>query len=165
MTDKEKLVAAIKAAQANGLSAEDILEIIVNAFDTEEIPQPKASQSESDIEKRVTDILIELGMPAHISGFRYTRTAIIMVYEEPDMMSSVTKILYPNVAKKYVSTNSRVERGIRHAIEVAWDRATPEIMEKYFGYTINEFKGKPTNSEFIAMIADRLSLERPQANK
>lgn len=159
MTEKEKLVTSIKAAQAKGLSAEDILEIITNVLCEEKIPQPRISQNESNIEKRVTEILIELGMPAHIKGFRYARTAIIMAYNDPNIMSSVTKSLYPDVATQHLTSPSRVERAIRHGIETTWDRAAPEIIEKYFGYTVNESKGKPTNSEFVAMIADKLSIQ------
>ena len=111
------------------------------------------------LEVRVTNIIHDVGVPAHIKGYQYIREAILMVVENEDIINSITKILYPNLAKKYKTTPSRVERAIRHAIEVAWNRGQIEIHDKIFGYTVNSNKGKPTNSEFIAMIADKLRLE------
>ncbi len=112
-----------------------------------------------DIETQVTKIIHQIGVPAHIKGYQYLRTAIMMTIEDNEMINSVTKILYPTVAKKYSTTSSRVERAIRHAIEVAWDRGDIETLNSYFGYTIQQGRGKPTNSEFIAMIADNLRLQ------
>ena len=112
-----------------------------------------------DIETQVTKIIHQIGVPAHIKGYQYLRTAIMMTIEDSDIINSVTKILYPSVAKKYATTSSRVERAIRHAIEVAWDRGDIETLNSYFGYTIQNNRGKPTNSEFIAMIADNLRLQ------
>lgn len=112
-----------------------------------------------DLEMGVTQIIQKIGVPAHIKGYQYMRDAIIMVINDMDTINSVTKILYPSVAKKYNTTSSRVERAIRHAIEVAWDRGDPEVLDEMFGYTILSSKGKPTNSEFIAMISDKLRLE------
>ena len=112
-----------------------------------------------DIESQVTKIIHQIGVPAHIKGYQYLRTAIIMTIEDSDIINSVTKILYPSVAKKYKTTTSRVERAIRHAIEVAWDRGDVDTLNSYFGYTIQNTRGKPTNSEFIAMIADNLRLK------
>jgi len=112
------------------------------------------------LEAQVTDIIHEVGVPAHIKGYQYLREAIILAVRDMDMISSVTKILYPEVAKRFNSTASRVERAIRHAIEVAWDRGDLETLQKYFGYTVSNLKGKPTNSEFIAMLADRIALSR-----
>lgn len=112
------------------------------------------------LERRVTAIIHEIGVPAHIKGYQYLREAIILVVNDMDTINAVTKVLYPAVAKKFGTTASRVERAIRHAIEVAWDRGDLEILQKYFGYTVNGAKGKPTNSECIAMIADRISLEQ-----
>ena len=112
-----------------------------------------------DVETRITQIIHEIGVPAHIKGYRYMREAIMQVIREPDIINSITKQLYPNVAKVYNTTPSRVERAIRHAIEVAWDRGDVETLNRIFGYTVSNDKGKPTNSEFIAMIADRLSLQ------
>ncbi len=111
------------------------------------------------IELKVTEILHEIGVPAHIKGYHYLRDSIIMSIEKPEIINAVTKQLYPSVAKKYETTSSRVERAIRHAIEVAWDRGDVEILNSYFGYTIHNDRGKPTNSEFIAMISDKLRLQ------
>jgi two-component system response regulator (stage 0 sporulation protein A) len=124
-------------------------------------PQPR---QEPSLEAVVTDIIHEIGVPAHIKGYQYLREAIILTIEDMDVINAVTKVLYPEVAKKYNTTPSRVERAIRHAIEVAWDRGDIETLQKFFGYTVSNIKGKPTNSEFIAMIADCLSLRRKQAN-
>jgi two-component system response regulator (stage 0 sporulation protein A) len=112
-----------------------------------------------DIEAQVTKIIHQIGVPAHIKGYQYLRTAILLTVRDSDIINSVTKILYPTVAKKYQTTTSRVERAIRHAIEVAWDRGDVDTLNSYFGYTIQDQRGKPTNSEFIAMIADNLRLK------
>ena len=108
----------------------------------------------------VTSVIHEIGVPAHIKGYQYLREAIIITVNDMDVINAVTKVLYPEVAKRFNTTPSRVERAIRHAIEVAWDRGDLETLQKYFGYTVSNTKGKPTNSEFIAMIADRLTLEQ-----
>lgn len=113
-----------------------------------------------NLEGAVTEILHEIGVPAHIKGYQYLREAILMVIGDMDVINAVTKILYPDVAKKYNTTPSRVERAIRHAIEVAWDRGDLEVLQRFFGYTVSNSKGKPTNSEFIALIADSLRLKR-----
>ncbi len=113
----------------------------------------------SDIESHVTKIIHQIGVPAHIKGYQYLRTAILMTVRDSEIINSVTKVLYPSVAKKYQTTTSRVERAIRHAIEVAWDRGDIDTLNSYFGYTIQNNRGKPTNSEFIAMIADNLRLK------
>lgn len=114
---------------------------------------------EVDIESLVTGIIHELGVPAHIKGYQYIRTAIIMVIDNMELLNYITKQLYPAIAKKYSTTSSRVERAIRHSIEVAWTRGKPQTMDEIFGYTIDNGKGKPTNSEFIAMVADRIRLQ------
>ncbi len=114
------------------------------------------------LESTVTAIIHEIGVPAHIKGYQYLREAIMITVEDMDVINAVTKVLYPEVAKRFGTTASRVERAIRHAIEVAWDRGDLETLQKYFGYTVSNAKGKPTNSEFIAMIADRLQLQRKQ---
>ncbi len=121
------------------------------------ITQP-AQQEDFDLETVVTDFIHELGVPAHIKGYQYIRSAIMMVVENMDLLNFITKQLYPEIAKAYNTTASRVERAIRHSIEVAWSRGKPEIMNEIFGYTIHTGKGKPTNSEFIAMVADRIRL-------
>lgn len=120
------------------------------------------SPEDANLEAVVTDIIHEIGVPAHIKGYQYLREAIILTINDMDMINAVTKVLYPEVAKKFATTPSRVERAIRHAIEVAWDRGDIETLQKFFGYTVSNIKGKPTNSEFIAMIADNLSLRRKQ---
>ena len=112
-----------------------------------------------DIETQVTQIIHQIGIPAHIKGYQYLRSAIIMTINDNEIINSVTKVLYPSVAKKYSTTTSRVERAIRHAIEVAWDRGDVDTLNRFFGYTIQNNRGKPTNSEFIAMIADNLRLK------
>jgi len=121
------------------------------------------SRETDDLEAVVTDIIHEIGVPAHIKGYQYLREAIILTIHDMDMINAVTKVLYPEVARRYNTTPSRVERAIRHAIEVAWDRGDIEVLQKFFGYTVSNIKGKPTNSEFIAMIADSLNLRRKQA--
>ena len=113
----------------------------------------------------VTEIIHDVGVPAHIKGYQYLRQAIILTVNDMEIINAVTKVLYPAVAEHFGTTPSRVERAIRHAIEVAWDRGDLETLQKYFGYTVNSTKGKPTNSEFIAMIADRLTLELKRKNK
>lgn len=112
----------------------------------------------SSPEEEVTEMLHEIGIPAHIKGHLYLREAILSVVEEIELLGAITKVLYPRIAEKYQTTPSRVERAIRHAIEVAWERANVDIIKKFFGYTINANRGRPTNSEFIAMMADRLRL-------
>ncbi len=112
-----------------------------------------------DLEKDVTDMIHEIGVPAHIKGYQYLREAIMMSVKDVDMLGSITKVLYPTIASKYQTTSSRVERAIRHAIEVAWNRGRMETLDSLFGYTISTGKGKPTNSEFIALIADKIRLQ------
>lgn len=120
---------------------------------------PKPQQPVHDLEQDVTNMIHEIGVPAHIKGYQYLREAIMMSVEDPAMISSITKILYPTIAKRFQTTPSRVERAIRHAIEVAWSRGRMETLDSLFGYTINTGKGKPTNSEFIALIADKIRLQ------
>ena len=120
---------------------------------------PSELSESADMESRVTKVIHQIGVPAHIKGYQYLRTAILMTMENNEIINSVTKVLYPTVAKKYGTTTSRVERAIRHAIEVAWDRGDVDTLNSYFGYTIQNSRGKPTNSEFIAMIADNLRLK------
>ena len=112
-----------------------------------------------ELEREVTAIIHDIGVPAHIKGYQYLREAIVYTVNDMDAINAVTKVLYPAVARKFGTTASRVERAIRHAIEVAWDRGDLETLQKYFGYTVNSAKGKPTNSEFVAMISDRLVLD------
>ena len=119
---------------------------------------PKTPAMLRNLEQDVTDMIHEIGVPAHIKGYQYLREAIMMSVDDPAMISSITKILYPTIAKRFQTTPSRVERAIRHAIEVAWSRGKMETLDALFGYTIDTGKGKPTNSEFIALIADRIRL-------
>lgn len=129
------------------------------------VPQRKVSayekveQESADLETMVTEIIHEIGVPAHIKGYQYLREAIMMSVNDIDMLNSITKILYPGIAKKFQTTSSRVERAIRHAIEVAWSRGKMDTLDEMFGYTISNRKGKPTNSEFIALITDRIRLQ------
>lgn len=116
------------------------------------------------IESMVTSIIHEIGVPAHIKGYQYLREAIIIAVNDMDVINAITKVLYPQVAKTFQTTPSRVERAIRHAIEVAWDRGDLDTLQRFFGYTVSNTKGKPTNSEFIALIADKLQLQLKGAN-
>lgn len=138
-------------------SAESLLEHMHHACD-----EGGKSPATPLLESRVTAVIHEIGVPAHIKGYQYLREAIMIAVHDMDVINAVTKVLYPEVAKHFGTTPSRVERAIRHAIEVAWDRGDLETLQKYFGYTVNSTKGKPTNSEFIAMIADRLQLQMKQ---
>ena len=139
------------------------------SFPSREIKVPyieiseNSKKDEDSLEALVTNVIHELGVPAHIKGYQYLREAIMMVINDIDIINQITKQLYPDIAKKYKTTPSRVERAIRHAIEVAWSRGEQQAVERIFGYTISAAKGKPTNSEFIAMIADKLRLELKSA--
>lgn len=126
---------------------------------TAKIAAAGAGKEQEDLESHVTNMIHEIGIPAHIKGYHYLRDAIIMAVEDMDVLSAITKILYPTVAKKHQTTSSRVERAIRHAIEVAWSRGKLDTLDELFGYTVSNGKGKPTNSEFIALIADTIQLE------
>ena len=125
-------------------------------------PAPRRADKTS-IESMVTNIIHEIGVPAHIKGYQYLREAIIIAVDDMDVINAITKVLYPQVAKTFQTTPSRVERAIRHAIEVAWDRGDLDTLQSFFGYTVSNTKGKPTNSEFIALIADRLQLQLKSA--
>ena len=119
----------------------------------------RGGSMEHNLENDVTNIIHEIGVPAHIKGYQYLRDAIIMSVNDMDMLNSITKVLYPTIAKKHQTTPSRVERAIRHAIEVAWSRGKMDTIDELFGYTVSNGKGKPTNSEFVALIADKIRLE------
>lgn len=140
-----------------------LLEMIAFEEETAEANQetnnPELKESPNNILDKTTDIMHEIGIPPHLKGYDYIREAAIISIADIEKLYGVTKILYPTIAKKYNSTASRVERAIRHAIEVAWERGNQQAVEKIFGYTISANKGKPTNSEFIAMIADKIKLE------
>ena len=122
-------------------------------------PVPRQEARPNNLEMQVTEIIHQIGVPAHIKGYQYLRDAILMAIEDDQIINAVTKRLYPAVAKRHATTSSRVERAIRHAIEVAWDRGDVDVLNSYFGYTIHNGRGKPTNSEFIAMISDKFRLQ------
>ena len=121
--------------------------------------RPQVEQKPKNLDASITSIIHEIGVPAHIKGYLYLREAISMVYNDIELLGSITKVLYPDIAKKYNTTASRVERAIRHAIEVAWSRGKMDTIDELFGYTVSNGKGKPTNSEFVALIADKIRLE------
>ena len=121
--------------------------------------QASATSLPDDLESRVTKVIHQIGVPAHIKGYQYLREAIKIAVNDMEVINAITKVLYPQVAKTFATTPSRVERAIRHAIEVAWDRGDLEVLQSFFGYTVSNSKGKPTNSEFIALIADKLQLQ------
>ena len=125
----------------------------------ENLRLPLRRTDKTSIESLVTGIIHEIGVPAHIKGYQYLREAIIIAVNDMDVINAITKVLYPQVAKTFQTTPSRVERAIRHAIEVAWDRGDLDTLQRFFGYTVSNTKGKPTNSEFIALIADKLQLQ------
>jgi two-component system response regulator (stage 0 sporulation protein A) len=155
---------AIYPFDAADLSDRIVQLCAMNGLSQKAPPKAQAVQpAEPSLEIQVTEILHQIGVPAHIKGYHYLRDSIIMAIETPDIINAVTKQLYPGVAKRYNTTASRVERAIRHAIEVAWDRGDVDILNSYFGYTIHNTRGKPTNSEFIAMISDRLRLHMKTA--
>ncbi len=144
-------------------SKNNTLNFVTKDIKSTYINMDNTKNKEDNLEALVTNIIHEVGVPAHIKGYQYLRDGIIMVIENIDVLNQITKQLYPDLAKKHKTTPSRVERAIRHAIEVAWNRGQIDVVESIFGYTINANKGKPTNSEFIAMIADKLRLELKSA--
>ncbi len=150
--DNDMLLSRIKhVRQARDNRRRDLRK--VNAYESD------SSYYERNLEADVTNIIHEIGVPAHIKGYQYLRDAIILSVNDMEMLNSITKILYPTIAKKHQTTPSRVERAIRHAIEVAWSRGKMDTIDELFGYTVSTGKGKPTNSEFIALIADKIRLE------
>lgn len=154
--DMDVFTKRIRQMFNNTISSDEVKKT-VSIMDTTEI---KINKNEPlDLEAEITNIIHEIGVPAHIKGYMYLREAINMVVHDIELLSAVTKELYPSIAKKYNTTASRVERAIRHAIEVAWSRGQVDTINKLFGYTIHNDKGKPTNSEFIAMVADKLRLK------
>ncbi len=141
------------------MMAERIIKLSGWKNDKSPIVLNNSSLSDNEIEIMVTEIMHQIGVPAHIKGYHYLRESIILAVKNSEIINSVTKLLYPTIAKSYATTPSRVERAIRHAIEVAWDRGDIDVLNSYFGYTIQSQRGKPTNSEFIAMISDKLRLK------
>ena len=136
-----------------------ISELVTCYREEQPLPTCQVYSIDHDLELTITGILHQIGVPAHIKGYHYLRSSIMMSVKQPEIINAITKELYPSVANKYNTTSSRVERAIRHAIEVAWDRGDVDVLNSYFGYTIHNSWGKPTNSEFIAMISDRLRLK------
>ncbi len=152
LTENEELM--------NGKTPDILLVYLDKPIDKETLFETESEDTKRhSLEERVTEIIHEIGVPAHIKGYQYLREAIIMSVNDMEMLNSITKILYPEIAKKYQTTPSRVERAIRHAIEVAWSRGKMDTIDELFGYTINNGKGKPTNSEFIALITDKMRLQ------
>ena len=160
INNKELIEEAFRAGAANCMLKPFDYENLANKI-KHTVSQIKTQESGApyDLEAQVTKIIHQVGIPAHIKGYQYLRSAIIMVVRNNRIINEVTKTLYPTVAREYNTTSSRVERAIRHAIEVAWDRGDVDILNAFFGYTVQHNKGKPTNSEFIAMIADNLRLK------
>ena len=174
--DKENIIDNVKTSLNDYFENED-LRVVVEFFEGKEkikriiitksgeneneegIANKESAVKEIDIEIEATKILREIGVPAHILGYQYLRDAIMMSVNDGEMLNSITKLLYPTIAKQYKTTPSRVERAIRHAIEVAWSRGKMDTIDELFGYTVSNGKGKPTNSEFIALIADTIRLE------
>lgn len=162
-TDKEFQIMITVPGSTAMDTKEDMMENRGIVFYNDDLKEHRFSgdnqkKAEHDLEKDVTDMIHEIGVPAHIKGYQYLREAIMMSVNDIEMLSSITKVLYPTIAEKYATTPSRVERAIRHAIEVAWNRGRMETLNGLFGYTISTGKGKPTNSEFIALIADKIRL-------
>lgn len=168
----EKIRLAVRERKAEGASDIEILEEVISVLKDDSSEESlfveskiskdgvsKKEISEEELVNKVTDVMHEIGIPAHILGHKYLRDAILFVIKDNTAINRVTKVLYPKIAKKYGTTSSKVERAIRHAIEVAWERGNVNVLDEYFGYTISMNKGKPTNSEFIAMIADNLTLK------
>lgn len=167
---RNELRIAIQNAKKQGISTEEMLNIFVSVInETGEVQISKNGREyiqefmevpvNRKMEEKVTTIMHEIGIPANIKGYKHIRTAVIYAIQKPSVLEAITKELYPDIAKMYQTTASRVERAIRHAIGVAWDRGKPEMLDKFFGYTVSDMKGKPTNSEFIAMIVDHLNLQ------
>ena len=160
-TDYVAAVAAAEGADYLMLKpcmAQTVAQGVRELLETEQL-KPRKQEPEQDIETLVTNVIHEIGVPAHIKGYQYLREAIIIAVGDMEVINAITKVLYPQVAKTFSTTPSRVERAIRHAIEVAWDRGDLDTLQRFFGYTVSNTKGKPTNSEFIALIADRLQLQ------
>ncbi|MBR6120067.1 MAG: sporulation transcription factor Spo0A [Oscillospiraceae bacterium] len=140
-------------------TAQTVAERVREILEAGQASARRRSPTEPDIETLVTNVIHEIGVPAHIKGYQYLREAIIIAVGDMEVINAITKVLYPQVARTFATTPSRVERAIRHAIEVAWDRGDLDTLQRFFGYTVSNTKGKPTNSEFIALIADRLQLQ------
>ena len=158
--EREAMTAGADYFVPKPFDAQGMAQRLIALVSRRERPMSAASaRPNGSLEMQVTDIIHQIGVPAHIKGYQYLRDAILMAIEDEQIINAVTKRLYPSVAKKHDTTSSRVERAIRHAIEVAWDRGDVDVLNSYFGYTIHTGRGKPTNSEFIAMISDKFRLQ------
>lgn len=153
----------IEGLANHGYSMQDFAQFVRELGEREELVSTNpiaGNKNDMDLQKHVTSIMHEIGIPAHINGYKYLRSAICEAITDSTLLESVTKALYPKVANQFNTTTVRVERSIRHAIEVAWDRGNLDVFQEYFGYTVSEIKGRPTNSEFIAMIVDHIKIEQ-----
>lgn len=162
--EREAVEAGADCVLKRPVDAEVIASHVLEVMRFKNNGTPRIYSQRNDLEIMITDIIHQIGVPAHIKGYQYLRDAIMLSVNQPDIINAVTKRLYPTVAKYYDTTSSRVERAIRHAIEVAWDRGDVDVLNSYFGYTIHNSRGKPTNSEFIAMISDKLRLKLKKAS-
>ena len=160
LLEREVMTAGASAYFLKPFDLTLLIDKVIFLLDMQRDPISSAAPAKKpNLELMVTEIIHQIGVPAHIKGYQYLREAIILVVENSEIINSVTKVLYPTVAKMHDTTSSRVERAIRHAIEVAWDRGDVDVLNSYFGYTIHNGRGKPTNSEFITMIADKMQLQ------
>ena len=160
---QDKFVFEVIIPKDDNLKEKQEFKVYEDKLEEMEPEEETQADAERKLENEVTSVIHEVGVPAHIKGYHYLRDAIIMSVNDMEMLNSITKILYPTIAKRHQTTPSRVERAIRHAIEVAWDRGDLDTLQRFFGYTVSNTKGKPTNSEFIALIADRLQLQLKSA--
>lgn len=158
MMDNEKMMHVLRDLMAQNRGFQIMITVPSDKHKEHDRILETRPRRETTLEQDVTEMLHRIGVPAHIKGYQFLREAILCSMMDAEMLDAVTKILYPTIAKKYHSTSSRVERAIRHAIEVAWNRGSEEVLEEMFGYTISAGRGKPTNSEFIAMLTDKLRL-------
>lgn len=163
MAEFERIRRSIEGASKKGYSIQEITEVITKALDNlttnEKVEEVFVSITDEKIIEEITKVIFELGVPAHIKGYQYVRRAIFLSAKDIEMINNVTKSLYPTIAKEFNTTSSRVERAIRHAIECAWDRGDIDVLNSYFGNSLQRERGKPTNSEFIAAIADKLKIK------
>ncbi len=160
--ERDAMAAGASYVMVKPVDPEFLVQKVSQICGVAEEPKPSAIADETELECAVTEIIHQVGIPAHIKGYHYLRTAIMLSVGNDEMINCITKLLYPTVAKRYQTTSSRVERAIRHAIEIAWDRGDIDVLTKIFSYTVRTSKGKPTNSEFIALIADHLRLQFKQ---
>lgn len=157
--DNRQIFSILDNLLAKGQPFQITITVPTDSITKEIVPEVVEEKSDINIEQIVTDLIHDVGVPAHIKGYRYMRDAIMMAVDNIQVLDQITKVLYPDIAKKNNTTSSRVERAIRHGIEVAWSRGNLDTLDKIFGYTIDNAKGKPTNSEFIALLTDKIRME------